>query len=837
MRSSPAAVTGRWPVKLLHALTLLASLWSCTRDTPVGPYGVRQVTIVMLSDTIRPGELYQATAFPLNRFGEIVDAPVRWQSMTPATLQVDAGGGIRALGPGVGIVRASVGSIIKDRTLQLVNPPAATLETSTDELTLVLPGASAQLSVTARDAAGSILVGAPALWTSTATRIATVSTTGLVTPIAVGSSTLRVFVDGISRDVAVNVAPAPSATAPNIASVTPSLIGLGTVFTLRGSGFAPPGNGATVLVDGRPAQAISISDTLVTAIFNAVGQPCLASADVAVQLLTSGGVGAIGARLELAPQRSLGVGEALLLSSTTDLRCLELPGDGEYLVSVLNVARTLGTGGVSVGLDAESGLGAPLAVTLSAAATMPQRTDAHLAVLEASRRATESRRPSTRTLAHLQVAPTGELTSVRVPDLDVSNVCASYRQIFARTVYAGSKVYILEDTTSRLGITPLLTGTMDAEIQAIGAEVDNVLWPIITRFGDPLVMDSRLDDNDRVVIVLSPELNTMRAGAVLGAVVTCDFYARSQFTASNVGEMLYLQVPALSGGADPALALARWKHAIRGTIAHELKHVVSFGEHIVRNLPLEESWLEEATAQHAEELFARALTGATATGNTAYPTIRCEILAAQGNGGCASTPALMKPTLDALWDFYDAPGARSPLGPTVSGDFSYYGSGWSLLRWAMDHAALPEATFTQQLTVSSQSGVENLEALAGRSWESMLAGWSLALATDDRATTPTDATLRLPSWNLASLFGGLCEDLGPCSGGLQNGTRFTRAEPLKTLAPGGDFSLAIPELAPASFVVVRVEPSGLGTRRLIRLRGPNGAPPPAAARLAILRLN
>jgi hypothetical protein len=837
MRRSPAAGAGRLPAKLLPALTLLASLWSCSPDAPIGPYGVRQVAIVLLSDTIRPGELYQATAFPLNRFGEIVDAPVTWQSMTPATLQVDAGGAIRALAPGVGIVRASVGSVTKDRTLQLVNPPAASIETSTNALTLVLPGGSAQLSATARDAGGAVLVGATALWTSLATRIATVTPSGLVTPVAVGNTTLRVFVDGIATDVAVSVAPAPSATAPTVVSVTPSIIGLGTVFTLRGSGFAPSGNGTAVMVDGRPAQTLSISDTLVTAILNAVGQPCLSSADVAVQLSTSGGVGAIGARLQLAPQRTLGIGESLLLTAATDLRCLELPGDGEYLVSVLNVARALGTGSVNVGLDAESGLGEPLGVTLNAAPATTQRIDAHLAVLEASRRATQSRTSPARTLAQLQVAPAGELTAVRVPDLDVANVCASYRQIHTRTVYAGSHVYILEDTTSRLGLTPLLTGEMDADIQEIGAEVDNILWPIITRFGDPLVMDSRLDDNDRVVIVLSPELNTMRAGAVLGAVVTCDFYARSQLAASNVGEMLYLQVPTLSGGADPELALARWKHAVRGTIAHELKHVVSFGEHIVRNLPLEEVWLEEATAQHAEELFTRALTGATATGNTEYATIRCEILAAQGNGSCAGTPALMKPTLDALWDFYEAPGARSPLGPTVAGDFSYYGSGWSLLRWAMDHAALPEATFTQQLTVSTQSGVENLEARAGRSWESMLARWSFALATDDRGVVPTDVTLRLPSWSLSSLFSGLCTDLGPCSGGLPNGSRFSRADPQKTLAPGGNFTLNVSDLAPASFVMLRVEPSGLGTRRLIRLRGPNGAPPPPTARLAILRVN
>lgn len=836
MRSSPAAGTGRWPAKTLLALTLFASTVSCSSDAPLGPYGVRQVAIVMLDDTIRPGELYQATAFALNRFGEIVNAPVTWQSMTPATLSVDAGGAIRGLAPGVGIVRAAVGNITADRTLQLVNPPAASIETSDDSLTLLLPGAAAQLTVTARDIAGVEIVGAATLWSSAATRIASVNASGLVTPVAVGSTTLRVRVDGISQDINVRVAPAPSATAPTVTSVTPSVIAAGAAFTLRGQGFAPSGGGTAVFVDGRQAQALSVSDTLVTAILNVGGQPCLPSADVAVQVSTSGGVGAIGARLQLAAQRNLNVGEALLLTAGNDLRCLELPGEGRYVVSVLNAARAMGAGTLHVGLDAEAGLGEPVALTIASEPRGAMGIDAHLEILEASRRAAQALVP-TRSLAEVQVAPVGELTAIRIPDLDAANVCSGFRSIHARTVYAGTHVYIVEDTTSQLGFSPLLTGTMDAEIQALGAEIDNVIWPIISRFGDPLVMDNRLDDNDRVVVVLSPELNAMRGGAVLGAVVTCDFYARSQFAASNVGETLYLQVPTLSGGVTADLALARWKHAVRGTVAHELKHVVSFGEHIVRNLPLEESWLEEATAQHAEELFTRALTAATATGNTSYAAIRCEVLASQGDGTCAGTPALMKPTLDALWDFYDAPGARTPLGPSVNGDFSFYGSGWSLLRWAMDHAALPEATFTQQLTVSTQSGVANLEARAGRTWESMLARWSLALATDDRGTLPADATLRLPSWNLASLFTGLCGDLGPCAGGIAAGGRYTRANPLKPFAPGGDFSLSIPELTPGGFVVAEVEASGIGTRRLIRLRGANGAPPPPAARLAILRVN
>jgi hypothetical protein len=120
----------------------------------------------------------------------------------------------------------------------------------------------------------------------------------------------------------------------------------------------------------------------------------------------------------------------------------------------------------------------------------------------------------------------------------------------------------------------------------------------------------------------------------------------------------------------------------------------------------------------------------------------------------------------------------------------------------------------------------------------MLARWSLSLATDGRVgIAPLDATLQYPSWNLGSIFAGLCEDLGPCGAGLATGTRYTREHPAQPLAPAGDFTLSIAPLAPAGFQLVEVSPSAPGTRRFIRLAGAKGAPPPSTARLAILRIH
>jgi hypothetical protein len=464
--------------------------------------------------------------------------------------------------------------------------------------------------------------------------------------------------------------------------------------------------------------------------------------------------------------------------------------------------------------------------------------DAHLRILEASAEAVRQARmsPQRASTPSLQIPPVNGIVQVRVPDLTSANLCNSFTTIGARTVYEGRNVAILEDTLSQRGGVPTLAGTMDALYAEIGAEFDDVAWPIAQRFGDPLIMDGRLDANGRVVLVATPRLNEMFSGAILGAVVTCDLFFRTQFASSNVGEVIYLAVPTSNAAGMAAGTRDRWRYEIRGTIAHELKHVVSFAGRVVRNQPLEESWLEEATARHAEEFFARARLGFSATGNVGYGVLDCEARALAGDPECANTPRTLMPHFEGLWDFLSASTARSPLGPTTPGDFSFYGSGWSLTRWALDHATQSEEVLLEQLTSSGQSGVANLEGRIGRSWDDILGRWALASVAEARRATATDATLRFPSWNFADVFERLCTDLGSCLS-ASGASRFTRPYPLETvMANVPAFTVAIPDLVPGGFRAVEIAPGAPGSRRLLRLRDLSSPFLPANARLAILRV-
>lgn len=839
MRRTLSSRAGRRPAIPLLCAALLVSATGCLGEPPIGPRDVRQVSIVTVVDSMRPGEMLQVFAVALNRTGEVVDAPITWRSLTPSTVAVDGNGGVFGLAPGVGIVRASVGSVGGERRFVLVNPPVVNINVQPESLTLALPGIADHVNAMPLDVEGNPIVGAPLTWSSSATRIVTVAPNGDMTPVAVGRAIVTVSVDGVARKVPVTVAPQVTATSPVIQSLTPAVIGPGVLFTIRGTRLSPAAIGTTVHVDGRSAQILTVTDTLITARLATAGLPCEPTADVAVQVRTPQGVGAHSVRLQLAPQREVAVGGSLLLLNETDASCLELPGDGRYVLTVLNTARAVGAGDIALTLQGRTGLGAPVSLVAPTATPRDAGSQAHVTLLNRSAdivRGATSTTAATR--AEVTIAPNGALTAFRVPNLDSPNICASFRPISARTVYEGNTLIIVEDTTSEILGNSTLSGAMDGEISALGLEIENVLWPILQRFGNPLVMDSRLDANGRVVIVLTSAINAMLGGQVAGAVVTCDFYPRSGVNpSSNVGEVLYLQVPRVTDDGDAASALARWQYEIRGTVAHELKHVVGFAERIVRGQPLEETWLEEATARHAEELFARAITGFTATGNTGYDGVRCEALSLDEVPGCAATPAMVLPAIEGYWQFLASPAARSPLGATSDGDVSFYGSGWSLLRWAMDHAATDELSFTRALTTSGSSGVSNLEARAGRTWEEMLARWSLASVTDGRAgMQPTETTLRFPSWNFADVFGGLCTDIGTCGGSPEVGTVFTRAHPVQAIVTAPEFSLNIPAIAPAGFAVVEVQSSTAGSRRLLRLSGLNGAPLPRTARLALIRL-
>jgi hypothetical protein len=307
----------------------------------------------------------------------------------------------------------------------------------------------------------------------------------------------------------------------------------------------------------------------------------------------------------------------------------------------------------------------------------------------------------------------------------------------------------------------------------------------------------------------------------VGFMTGCNFYARSQLPASNQAAVFYARLP------NAIESAAEWRRNLRSTLLHETKHLASYAERFARagsGAPvLEQTWLEEATARLAEELYARTFSGATWKGNAAYaPTVGCEVTR------CDDRPLGMYKHFSVLADYYSRVDSLTPLAPTSRFDGTYYASGWLLVRWAVDQFASDESTFLRALTTeTTATGIANLARRTGRSPAAMLPDWALALAVDDRpGFTPKQPETTLPSWNTRDVFRGL---------NAYSPFEFPRPFPLlERSAAFGDFTVDVPLLRAytAAFVELAGSPGG---RQLLRLDGLGGAAPPGVE-MAIVRV-
>ncbi|MDH5233385.1 MAG: IPT/TIG domain-containing protein, partial [Gemmatimonadota bacterium] len=527
MRAFLTAMQGR--IRRVAVAALVGTTLACTGDGPAGAGGVRRLELAVPSDTLRPGFVVQATATPFDAKGQVVEGrPVLWRSLTPATLAVSAEGLLFALAPGTGIARASVGNVSAEISLSLVNPPVASLTLDADTVRLLLPAGGRALHATARDAAGIEILGVPRTWESSAGRIAAVSSNGEVSAQAVGTARVTARAESFAATAVVEVGATVTPGGPAITQVSPGFVAPGQVVALAGTGFGPTPAANSVLLDGVPVAVTSATSTqLFLALPAAAAFACEPTRTVAVQVTTSTGIGVAPVTLQVAAQRSLAVGQSLVFATLADARCNEFaPEGGRYLLTVQNATRAVGSGdvaltvsGVMTGGSAATQMAPPSGALRTEA---PRRAEppfdpsrdrgaarrsleAHARVMEANRALLASARPPAALRqapagAHLDTPAPGAVLPVRIAALGQPNLCNTFTNIGGRAVFVGDHVVILEDTASAVNGQPTLHGQMDNLFTALGVELETTVWPIVQQFGDPLVMDSRLDANGRVFV-------------------------------------------------------------------------------------------------------------------------------------------------------------------------------------------------------------------------------------------------------------------------------------------------------------------------------------------------
>jgi hypothetical protein len=364
---------------------------------------------------------------------------------------------------------------------------------------------------------------------------------------------------------------------------------------------------------------------------------------------------------------------------------------------------------------------------------------------------------------------------------------------------------------------------------------------VLDYFGDPLVLDSQLDDNGRIFMLFSKRVNDLELG-VAGFVFSGDFFTGSQCAASNRREIFYGRVPTVAGSGYASGTPGYWAWSMRSTVIHEVKHITSYAHKFAvaaGGAPnYEAQWLEEGSARLAEELYIRRLMGYGQGDNTQYEqSIYCEVRVGVNWPDCDPFPYVMGRHFHAINSYYKATELLSPIGKANDEDWTYYGSGWLLLRWALDHSATTEAAFITALVDEPDlAGVQNLAARTGRSFRDMLADFSLAMAADDHpdGMTPARPELTFPSWDTRDIFDGLFQDYGDDDSAFA--ANYESPWPLtpRVLA-AGDFAVEVPALAGGSASIFQLEETT--GPQLLELLSATGGTAPANLGLAIVRVN
>ncbi|MEO7998615.1 MAG: Ig-like domain-containing protein [Gemmatimonadaceae bacterium] len=156
------------------------------------------VTLTPSSTTIIVGTALQLTPQITDPAGNIlIGRPISYESDDPSVATVSATGLVKAVAPGTARITANSEGKVGIATI-VVNPlPVASVVVTPGSAT-VLTNATRQLSFQALSSTGATLANRAVSWTSGSPSVATVSATGLVTPVGPGVALIVAQVEGVA---------------------------------------------------------------------------------------------------------------------------------------------------------------------------------------------------------------------------------------------------------------------------------------------------------------------------------------------------------------------------------------------------------------------------------------------------------------------------------------------------------------------------------------------------------------------------------------------------------------------------------------------------------------
>lgn len=333
------------------------------------------------------------------------------------------------------------------------------------------------------------------------------------------------------------------------------------------------------------------------------------------------------------------------------------------------------------------------------------------------------------------LAKSGGVRRVDVPvvneklDIRVGLECNSFTSTVGTVKAVGTKAVIVIDDESPGSFS-------SAEYSAIAAEFDTLIYPTIASyFGVP----TDIDDNGRIIIYFTPQVNRMtdpgtaNQGYVGGYFYGVDYAPRSPLpsnptspycTKSNEAEIFYVITPDPTGVFGNVFQTSVVRESIRGTIAHEFQHMINFGTRLFNiNAMWEEPWLDEGLAHIAEDAAGRVASRLSDMTKITMSHITNQTISTSVFSGffyqnfARFREYLKDPTDVSMFDD----------DPTIESR----GASWAFLRYILDwHSSGSPRTLTRALVANPQSGVDNLVASTGKSFETLFGQWLLTVYAD-----------------------------------------------------------------------------------------------------------
>ncbi|MBT8398199.1 MAG: hypothetical protein KJN92_14600, partial [Gemmatimonadetes bacterium] len=296
----------------------------------------------------------------------------------------------------------------------------------------------------------------------------------------------------------------------------------------------------------------------------------------------------------------------------------------------------------------------------------------------------------------------------RLPELGdkrvfrVLNAQDKFDKVTARLQHVSGRslIYVDENAPSG-GFTP-------NDLASLALEFEDPIYPVVTgAFGS----ESDLDQNERVIILLTPAVNRLTDpgsdGYVGGFFYGLDLLAGR--SGSNEGEVFYAMVPDPTGSQGPAISRFTALSTIPAVLAHEFEHMVHFNQRMLlgKAETTEALWLSEALAQMAEDLVGETYALSHQVSKAHQYRLGNWIRAAR---------------------FLENPGQTSVLASLPPGSLDERGAGWLFLKQVYGRAT-PE-NLLAALVSSTLSGPANVSAAVGLTWPRLLADWAGSLYLD-----------------------------------------------------------------------------------------------------------